>query len=226
MKKNRYGLFFEISRALARVILPRFRFKNILITNEPTVYIAHHQNLVGPVSILVWIKYYIRTWVLSVFFSQKECYEHYTNYTFTKRYKWPAPIAKLVAWPVSYIVPWLMKSARAIPVYRGSRQIVQTFKKSVDTLLNEEDLLIFPDIDYSNNSKETSEIYEGFLHLEKYYYRKTKKHLTFVPVYANQEKHEVYSGHAIRFTGKESFIEERKKIAQEIQSELNRLSKI
>ncbi|SHE31266.1 hypothetical protein SAMN02745249_00171 [Atopostipes suicloacalis DSM 15692] len=226
MKKRRYGLFFEIARALARVILPRFRFKDILITNEPAVYIAHHQNMIGPVSILVWIKYYFRTWVLSAFTSQKDCYEHYINYTFTKRYNWPSPIAKIVAWPLSYIVPWMMKSARAIPVYRGSRKIMDTFKISVDALLNNEDILIFPDIDYSDDSTEVSDIYEGFLHLEKYYYRETKKHLAFVPVYSNKEKREVHSGKPIRFTGDKKFIEERKEVAQKIQEELNWLSKI
>src|SRR5699024_10144247 len=84
---------------------------------------------------------------------------------------------------------------------------------------------IFPDINYSDDSTETSNIYEGFLHLEKYYYRETKKHLTFVPVYSNKEKREVYSGKAIQFTGNKNFIEERREIAQEIQKELNRLSK-
>lgn len=226
MNQRRYGLFFKISRALTRIILPRFRFKTLYITDEPTVYISHHQNMMGPVSILVWIKYYFRTWVLSVFTSQEECYDHYTNYTFTKRYKWPLPIAKIVSWPLSYIIPWMMKSARAIPVYRTSRKIMHTFQMSVEALLNDEDLLIFPDIDYSNDSSKTSNIYEGFLHLEKYYYRKTKKHLTFVPVYSNQKKREIYTGQPIQFTGNKSFIKERKEIAQKIREELNRLSKI
>src|SRR5690625_1797734 len=145
------------------------------------------------------------------------------NHTFTKRYKWPPIVAKMIAWPASYIVPWMMKSARAIPVYRGSRKIMDTFKISVDALLNNEDILIFPDIDYSDDSTETSSIYEGFLHLEKYYYRQTEKHLTFIPVYSNQKKHEVYTGQTIQFTGNKSFIEERHEIAQRIQKELIRL---
>ncbi|MEY8292829.1 hypothetical protein AAK882_09305 [Carnobacteriaceae bacterium 52-44] len=226
MRKNNYGIFFEFCRAIARIVLPRFRFDNIFVNDEPTVYISHHQNMIGPVSILVWLKYYLRTWVLSVFASQKECYNHYMNYTFTKRYKWPPILAKMIAWPASYIVPWIVKSARAIPVYRGSRKIMDTFKISVDALLNNEDILIFPDIDYSDDSTEVSDIYEGFLHLEKYYYRETKKHLAFVPVYSNKEKREVHSGKPIRFTGDKKFIEERKEVAQKIQEELNWLSKI
>lgn len=226
MRKQRYGIFFEISRAIARLILPRFRFDDIYISEEPTVYVSHHQNMVGPISILAWLKYYLRTWILSVFASQEECYEHYMNYTFTKRYGWPPFFAKMVAWPVSYIVPWLVKSARGIPVYRGSRKIIDTFKISVDALIKGEDILIFPDIDYSDDSTETSDIYEGFLNLEKYYYRKTKEHLTFVPIYSDKNKRKVRSGTAIQFKGDKAFIEERKEIAQKIQSELNRLANI
>lgn len=226
MKKQRYGLFFEFSRAIARVVLPRFKFDNILIKKEPTVYVSHHQNMVGPLSILVWLKYYLRTWVLSVFMSQEETYEHYVNYTFTKKKGWPKFLAKLVAWPASYIIPWLVKSARTIPVYRGSRKIIDTFKISVDALLNDEDILIFPDVDYSDDSTETSEIYEGFLHLEKYYYRKTKKHLTFIPIFSDSKKREVRSGKSIQFTGDKKFIEERREIANQLQEELNRLSSL
>ena len=97
---------------------------------------------------------------------------------------------------------------------------------SVEALLNDEDILIFPDVDYSDDSTETSEIYEGFLHLEKYYYRKTKKHLTFIPIFSDSKKREVRSGKSIQFTGDKKFIEERREIANQLQEELNRLSSL
>ena len=50
--------------------------------------------------------------------------------------------------------------------------------------------------------------------------------MTFVPVYSNQKKREIYTGQPIQFTGNKSFIKERKEIAQKIREELNRLSKI
>lgn len=226
MRKQRYGFFFRFIRAIARIILPRFKFDQFLANEEPTVYISHHQNMVGPLSILVWLKYYLRTWVLSVFTSQKECYDHYVNFTFTKRKKWSPAFAKIIAWPASYLIPWLVKSARAIPVYRNSRKIMDTFKISIDALLNDEDILIFPDIDYSDDSTETSEIYEGFLHLDKYYYRETKQHLTFMPVYVDSDKREVRSGKSIQFEGDKGFIEERKEVAKKIKEELNRLASL
>lgn len=226
MKSKKYGLFFEFARRVARLALPRYRFENVLASEEPVVYVSHHQNMIGPISILAWLKFYVRTWVLSVFTTQEACYEHYTNFMFTKRYGWPSFIAKIVAWPLSYLVPWLVRSGRAIPVYRRSRKIVETFQMSVDALLKGENILIFPEVDYSSDSNKTSEIYEGFLHLEKYYFKETNQHLTFVPIFSDNIKNEVYSGKEIRFTGNMKFIEERKEIAQELQNELNRLAEL
>lgn len=226
MASNNYGIFFKGARKMARFVLPRYRFETAPNHKAPVVYVSHHQNMVGPVSILAWLKYYVRTWVLSEFTEQEASFNHYVNFTFSQRYGWPKWLAKVVAWPVSYLVPWLTKSGNMIPVYRGSRKIVQTMQISHEALLNGEDLIIFPDIDYSSESKETSEIYEGFLHLEKKYYRETGEHLTFIPVFSDQENRMVRVGQEIRFTGDKKFMEERKQIAEMIQNELNRLSKV
>lgn len=224
MEKNGFGSFFKGVQKTARIILPRYHFETAPNRDEPVVYISHHQNMVGPISILVWLKYYVRTWGLSEFTEQEACYNHYVNFTFTERYGWPKWLAKMIAWPVSYLVPWLAKSADIIPVYRGSRKIVKTMQLSHEALLNGENLLIFPDIDYSSTSTETSNIYEGFLHLEKRYFKETNKHLTFIPIFSDQKNRLVRIGEEIRFTGNKKFIFERKEIADKIKDELNRLS--
>lgn len=224
MAEKKYGVFFKFMQKVARTILPRYQFERPPNQNEPIVFVAHHQNMIGPISILAWLKYYVRTWVLSEFTDQNAAYNHYVDFTFTTRYGWPRPIAKLLAWPASYLVQWLTNSGRMIPVYRRSRKIMETMQISHQALLNKEDILIFPDIDYSNDSNETSDIYEGFLHLEKKYYKETGKHLTFLPVLSDTEDHVVRFGKMIRFKGDEKFIIERKKVADEIRDELNRLA--
>lgn len=224
MGEKRFGRFYKIVRQLVRMVLPKYSNKNIAPTSKPTVYISRHQNMSGPVSILAWSNHFMHTWVFAPFLSQKSCYQHYVDYTFTQRFGWPKILAKIIAWPTSYFVSALLNSGRMLPVYRKSRKIIQTFKLSLNALLRNEDLLIFPEIDYTNTDISTSKIYEGFLHLEKYYYRETKKHLAFVPIYSDKERREIRRGKAIYFTGKKKFIEERKEIVQEIQKELNRLA--
>lgn len=224
MVKQDFGLFFKLMQRIARFILPKYRFERPPNQDEPIVYVAHHQNMIGPISILVWLKYSIRTWVLSEFTEQEAAYQHYVDFTFTKRYGWPQTLAKLVAYPSSYLVQWLTNSGRMIPVYRKSRKIVKTMTISHEALMSGEDILIFPDVDYSSHSTETSDIYEGFLHLEKKYVKETGKHLTFVPILTDKENKCVRVGRRIHFTGDRLFIDERKDIANEIREELNRLA--
>ena len=219
-----YGAFFKGVRRFARFILPRFHFETVPSKGKPVVYVAHHQNLLGPISILAWTKNYIRTWVLSEFTDQNACYNHYVSFTFTKRYGWTQRFAKIIAWPVSYLVAWLTSSGKMIPVHRGSRRIIETMQASNEALLEGEDLIIFPDIDYTNDTEETSGIYEGFLHLEKNYYKTTGNHLTFIPFFSDQENRRIRISEDICFTGKESFIIERKQVAKQIRDELNQLS--
>ena len=101
---------------------------------------------------------------------------------------------------------------------------METMKISHEALMKGESILIFPDVDYSSDSKMTSDIYQGFLHLEKRYFKETKEHLTFVPLLADSNHNTVRMGREISFTGKETFINEREKIAGEIKDELNRLA--
>lgn len=224
MSEKNYGFFFKTIQRIARLILPRYHFDQFSENETPIVYVAHHQNLIGPISILVWLKYYVRTWVLGEFTHPKSAYNHYLNFTFTERYGWSRFISKILAWPAAHLVSWLTKSGNMIPVYRGSRRIIETMDISHEALLNGENILIFPDIDYSNESTETSNIYEGFLHLEKKYFKDTGKHLTFQPVFSDHEKNIVRIGNKIHFTGEKPFIEERKIVANQIKEELNRLA--
>ena len=67
-----------------------------------------------------------------------------------------------MALPISFIISNLLQSGRGIPVYRGSRKVVQTFKLSVAALRKGHSIAIFPDIDYSDSSSATKDLYDGF----------------------------------------------------------------
>ena len=135
-------------------------------------------------------------------------------------------MAKLVAWPISFCITKLLTSGRGIPVYRGSKKIIETMKISVDVLQKGERIVIFPDIDYQDASSKTKDMYDGFLYLEKYFYRKTGRHVCFVPLYASKRSRVIISGEKIYFSGEEDFLSERKVILQKIKDNLNKLALI
>jgi 1-acyl-sn-glycerol-3-phosphate acyltransferase len=219
-----YGTYFRCMRFIVRSCTSEYQLKGAADTAAPKVFISHHQNMYGPIVSMKCLPEPVHLWVLSHFCNTKTCYNHLKNYTFSERFGWGRLRTFLVALLVSSPVSRLMKSAEAIPVYRESKKVMQTIEQSVDFLCKEENILIFPDIDYTDDNSEMRDIYSGFLYLEKYYYEKTGKHLAFVPLYVSKNCHSIYFGKEIYFRDNVSFLEERQNVSKFIRNNLNDLA--
>lgn len=121
MAINNYGLLFRICRMIVRSIYPRYKIQGML-PPKPVVLIAYHQNLFAPFILLLSYPRFVRTWILNVFFNQKECFKQYVDFTFTKRFRLPHTLARLLAFPISWFIAKLIQSTRGIPVYRESKK--------------------------------------------------------------------------------------------------------
>lgn len=209
--------------SLFRCFYPRYHYSGPDQAVTPAVYIVHHQNLRGPITVLAWLPWHLRLWALSVFFTQKDCFRHYMDYTFTKRFGFPKIVAYIIVWPISFLLPLLMKLINAIPVYR-SRKAVTTFRESLSALTTGQSLLICPDINYKDTGSNIGEIYSGFLNLEKYYYKKTSQHLAFIPLYIDHAKRLIVQGDTILFPDEGNFEEKKSLIAEKLKQEINKLA--
>jgi 1-acyl-sn-glycerol-3-phosphate acyltransferase len=138
----------------------------------------------------------------------------------------PKAIAYIIVFPISFFVSWLLNAMKAIPVYRGKRDIILSFRQSVNALVSGESLIISPDINYTDTGSDMGEMYDGFLCIDKYFYKETNKHIAFVPIYIDKSAHSIYIGNSIYFTRSNFFKAERKELAEKIQCELQRLQKL
>ncbi len=157
---------------------------------------------------MAWFQKPVRILVTMPFLSRITVTAIYGLY-FYQRLGWNHQIAACIAKPVSYYISRLIRSMGAIPVYRGTRQVLDTIEASEAALLRGESLLLFPDVDYTNSSGEMGKMYQGFLHLEKYYYKSTGKHIPFVPLYVSKKTRRIVTGNAIRFGRQEDFKQEK-----------------
>lgn len=223
--KGNGKVLFKFCRACYRFFNPTYTISRDNCEIIPAVYIVHHQNLSGPVISNAWFDKPIHTWGLSVFFNHNTCYRHYYNYTFTKRFGLPKFLAAIIAFPLSFFISGLMASMEGIPVFRGSKNIIKTFQESIFYLNRGESILICPDIDYTNEEDSMGEMYRGFLNLERIYLKQTGKHIRFIPLHINKDKHIIYVGREICFSSDEKFKEERLKIYNSIKDEFSRLEK-
>jgi hypothetical protein len=219
-----YGNFFKTIKALVRFFIPPKSVPEKESLEAPVVYVGHHQNMRGPVFSLLWFPGQVRPWVLHVFLGFKRCYRHFIEFTFTKRKHMPKLLAALLAVPAAAIYSALLRSGGSIPVYRGSTQIRHTISQTMDALKKGQSIVIFPDVDYSNSSKDMGDIYTGFLQLERFYYRSQKAHLKFVPLAVDTEKKALIIGDPITFMDGESFMDGKLRVAQELTDSINLLS--
>lgn len=100
----------------------------------PAVYVVHHQNMAGPIRAVAHLPVEGHIWALAPFCDAKACFAQYYGYTFTKRFGMPGPLAFVCAKLVSGAVSGIVRGCGAIPVHRGSRDIVETMRLSQQAL--------------------------------------------------------------------------------------------
>lgn len=217
-----YGKFFRFCRGLMGMFFGKAQIVGQRPA-DPVVYITHHRDKKGPFFTMLWYPGCIHPWTLSVFCKRKDAFNHLYGYTYTKRRGMPKPVAFAAAHIAAGVFSALMRSGGAIPVYRGSIKIKDTMLQSVSALENGESVVIFPDVDYASTDEQVGEMYMGFLALEKLYYKKTGKHLGFVPVYACERTKTMFIGGPVYFEDGAPFATDKARVCADIRVGLNDL---
>lgn len=223
-KKGRriFGLLYLACRLVWRTTHKRQPIYGMDNIGElPAVFIGRHQNLYGPVEIMAWVPMNFRVWTLYKFMTTKECYRHYANSTFAARKGHATPGTKLKAAITAPFVAAFMRSMGGIPVYRGCKNIIDTFRQSVEALSAGENLLIMPERDYRDSSNDAGELYSGFVHIAQMYSKATGRALSFYPVYPSRENGAIYVEKPIVFDPASPFRAERDRVIEALKRELN-----
>lgn len=192
------GKLFYASRPFVRLLVGRWSVQ-VEMPEGPTVYVCSHGNLAGPLATQCWLPFPTRPWALHVFLDREGCRRQYQDYTFTRRFGMPKPAAALLAWAVSGYVSALVRSVGAIPVYRGSARLRETFRQTVEALQAGEPVAVFPDVDYTDESGDMGEMYDGFLLIDRFWRRVSDRPLSFVPLRLDREARRIAAGEAVRF---------------------------
>ncbi len=172
-----------------------------LVARDPVgaVYVCRHLNMHGPYTASARIGFDVHLMVFSVFCSYKECFTHFRDYNFMTLKKMNKFSATISAFFVTLFLVPLIRSFEGIPVYRKNTQSITTLRRAIDCLEKHENVIIFPDISYTADSKTGTDIYSGFLFLEKMYYKKFNKHLRFIPIVIDDENRTIIEKPPVRF---------------------------
>lgn len=209
-------------RAAASIVIkPYYTKEDLEALPQPAVFLVRHNDLKGPLNAYISLDLPVRLWVLDIFFHFVDCFHQFRDYTFSARYgKRPARVSLKAAAAAAVTAPMIRK-IDSIPVYRGKRGILDTFRVTNELLKNKENIVIAVDVDYSNTKDPIKEIYTGFFHLEKAYFRDTGRHLAFIPLRFDTENRIMTFASPLYFTGEKPFYTEKKELSSAIIDFLN-----
>lgn len=216
-----YGRLFYFCRFLIRCFHTRYRIDHPERLKDPVVYLSRHFNSKGIFMTIPWLPDRIRIWALSVYHDRRVCFDHLVQYTLTERYGFPKWKAKMMATLYAPFLSALMRSSRTIPVYRDSMKVIQTYQLSLKALKQGESLLIFPERSYTSEDGRMSDMYEGFLLIDRLYFRDTGRHIPFVTIFADAKTATIKVREPILFQGDARDPDERKRVCELIQSQLS-----
>ena len=200
------GLYFKFVRMFFRIFMRGKDQVDQKIFTQPNVLIGHHQNFYGPFLALTWLPDTVSFWVVDHLFNFKDCFKMYYHYTFVKTIKLPKLLALVLAFLCALLIPPLVRSSRSIPVYRDSKNIMTTFKQSLEILNKGEQIMIFPDVLYNDTSSIMGEVHTGFTHIEKVYYQANNTHIGFVPIIIKKETGLLSNAPSLYFNDETSFV--------------------
>ena len=215
------GKLFYFSRFFVRLCIGRWS-AGVAEPEGPAVYVCSHNNLLGPLAALCWLPFDVRPWTLHVFLEREACRKQYREYTLSRRFGMPEPLAALLAWGASGYVSALMRSMAAIPVHRGTVKLGHTFRETVSALQAGESVLIFPDVDYTDDSGGIGEVYDGFLLIERFWRKVSAQPLRFVPLRLDTAARRITEGRAVSFRRDADWKTEMNRVREALRAEINR----
>ena len=228
--KRRYGL-----KLMMFFLRPFYYHRLVGRENVPAgmdgrlIFICNHGELYGPVVTNLYVPFSFRPWTISDMMDSRENVAEYCyKYTF-KRQRWlPERLKKPVSRWLAPLFLWVMHSIESIPVYRNKpRELMATFRLSVEAMQAEDNLLIFPENpDAASLDKPgylrrgIGDFYTGFAMLAPLYYNKTGKRAIFMPVYASREKRIISFGKGVEYDPDNQPTEEKMRIVNDLRESI------
>lgn len=214
---------FRIIRFIIGVIYPRIKVEGLEnLPKEPSLYIGNHTQIHGPIIGEFYFPTDSLTWCTHEMMEFKEVPAYAFKDFWSQKPKWTHPFYKVLSYLIAPLAVCLFNNAKTLPVYRDLR-VLETFRLSMEALDQGKSLLIFPEKDEKYNHI-LYEFQDHFVDTARYYYRKSKRALDFVPVYLAPRLKTMYIGKPTRFDPAAPIKEERERICQYLKDEITRMA--
>ncbi len=193
------------------------------LPTEPVIFISNHAQMHGPLISELYFPRRIHAWCIGDMMKLRTAAAYAYKDFWSAKPKSVRWFYKLLSYPVAPIATYLFNSAEAIPVYKDAR-LLATVKNTIIRMEEGRDVLIFPECSTPYNEI-INEFQDKFIDVARFYYKKTKKEICFVPTYIAPTIKKIAFGKPVRYDHTLDPNEQRKKICDYLKSEITALAK-
>ena len=219
MKENKISPVYKAIKWLVKVCYPKIEVAGAEnLPDEPVIVVGNHTQMNGPIACELYFPGNRYTWCAGEMMHLKEVPAYAYKDFWSNKPKCIRWFYKLLSYIIAPLSVCVFNNAQTIGVYHDAR-VLSTFKQTVQRLQEGASVVIFPEHDVPRNHI-ICQFQDKFIDIAKLYYKRTKKELSFAPLYIAPTLKKMYLGKPIRFCAANPIEEERSRICEYLMKEI------
>lgn len=192
------------------------------LPSEPSLIVGNHAQAHGPLTCEMYFPTKKQLWCIGQMMHVKEvpsyAYQDFWSHK-PKFWRW---WYKLLSYLIAPLSAYIFTHSDSIGVYKDHR-LLSTFRETERALSRGENVIVFPECSDPHNDV-VNAFQDKFIDVARFYYKKHKKALSFVPMYNAPALRTVLFGEPIAFRPEADIEEERARICSELQRQITELA--
>lgn len=218
------SLFYRFVLKILKVFYKKRNFIGMEnIPNGPSLLIGNHAQIHGPLSSQVYYNGYKYIWCIGQMTKLKEvpAYAYHDFWMYKPKYiRW---FYKILSYIIAPICSYALSRSDVIPVYKDGR-MRNTINTTIDKLNDGAHVIIFPE-EHKLYNEIVNEFQTRFVDIARFYYKKYKVEISFVPMYNAASLKTIVFGKPIKYDSTLDIESQRKKICEYLKEEITRVAK-
>lgn len=213
-----------LSRFLIFLCRLHFRCKLVnrdhIITDDdnPLVFLCNHGEFYGPMACKIYVPVPIRAWAnATMMFDKKSVSQYIYENTTSHQEGMPEFEKRILARMAAWLSVNVMGQLECIPVYKESPlKLRETFRLTLEAMEAGDNILIFPENPEQKYPREgIGDLSPGFVMLADIYWKRKKKKLRMLPMYADKKHRKIIFGEVFEYNPENPLKDEQERIVKE-----------
>ncbi len=216
-------LLFRVIKWLIRLFYPQIELVGLEnLPEEPSIIVGNHTQLHGPIACELYFPEKRYIWCAGQMMHLKDVPGYAFEDFWSRKPKYTHWFYKIASYLIAPLSVVIFNNASTIGVYRDAR-IISTFKNTIRKLADGANVIIFPECNDPHNHI-VNDFQDKFIDVARYYYKKTGKELSFVPMYIAPKLKQMILGEPIRFRADVPIDEERRRLCDELMDRITEIA--